>query len=225
MDVSLDADITIHLYDAGKEELLTKYFDKLYIHEFILEREIKNKSAAAYQKISKEIHSHKIIKVTQQYLIDLGMKKIFENQLYDVKTLFDFGEANAVALASTLGIAALATDDTKPFGPHETLIKEYVENIIPFTFYELLYLEYLQSNDAFDKFKHDYETINNTAYPKYPMNFISRTKRIVRRFSNRGTKRDITWMNTFCKIHSIDYKKKMQLLFLHLTEEEKKNST
>lgn len=28
MDVSLDTDITIHLYDAGKEELIYKYFDK-----------------------------------------------------------------------------------------------------------------------------------------------------------------------------------------------------
>lgn len=39
MDVSLDTDITIHLYQADREELLFKYFDKLYMHEFILERE------------------------------------------------------------------------------------------------------------------------------------------------------------------------------------------
>lgn len=153
MNVSLDADITIHLYNAGKEELLFKYFDTLYIHEFILEHEIKNKSGNVYQKINEEIASEKIIKVTQRYLIDLGMKKSFEDQLYDVKTLFDYGEANAVALAATLGIAALVTDDTKDFGPHETLMKEYVENIIPFAFYELLYLEYLQSDDAFDDLK------------------------------------------------------------------------
>lgn len=38
MDVSLDTDITIHLYQAGREKLLFKYFDKLYMHEFILER-------------------------------------------------------------------------------------------------------------------------------------------------------------------------------------------
>ena len=40
MNVSLDTDITIHLYSAGSEYLLYKYFDKLYVHEFILEREI-----------------------------------------------------------------------------------------------------------------------------------------------------------------------------------------
>lgn len=130
MDVSLDTDITIHLYDAGKEELLFKYFDKLYMHEFILEREIKNKSNDVYKKITTEIEAGKIIKVTQRYLIDIGMQKSFEDNLYDIKALFDFGEANAVALAATLGIAALVTDDTKDYGPHDTLVKEYVEDII-----------------------------------------------------------------------------------------------
>ena len=57
MEVSLDTDITIHLYNAGKEELLNRYFDKLYIHEFILEHEIKNKDLNVYQKIkSEEMH-------------------------------------------------------------------------------------------------------------------------------------------------------------------------
>lgn len=80
MDVSLDTDITIHLYDAGKDELLYKYFDKCYMHEFILEREIKNKSVAVYNKIKEEIENGKIIKVTQKYLIDIRMKKQFEDQ-------------------------------------------------------------------------------------------------------------------------------------------------
>lgn len=223
MDVSLDTDITIHLYDAGKEGLLFKYFDKLYMYEFILEREIKNKSNDVYKKIIAEIEAEKIIKVTQRYLIDIGMKKIFEDNLYDVKVLFDFGEANAVALAATLGIAALATDDTKDYGPHDMLVKEYVENIIPFSFYELLYLEYLQSDDAFDQLKGDYEKINHIAYPKYPMDFLSRIKRVVRRFSNRGSNRDIAWMNAFCQKHSINYRIKMQALQLHLMEEKKNN--
>lgn len=112
MDVSLDTDITIHLYDAGKEELIYKYFDKCYIHEFVLEREIKNKSTTVYNKIIKEIEAGKIIKVTQRYLIEIEMKKQFEDKVYELQTLFDFGETNAVALASVLGIAALVTDDT-----------------------------------------------------------------------------------------------------------------
>lgn len=37
MDVSLDTDIVVHLYKAGMKELLYQYFDKVYIHIFLLE--------------------------------------------------------------------------------------------------------------------------------------------------------------------------------------------
>lgn len=218
MDVSLDTDITIHLYNAGKEELLFRYFDKLYMHEFILEHEIRNKSIEVYKKIKEEQINERIIVVDTKYLLNIGMRKMFEEQLYDVRTLFDFGEANAVALASTLGIAALVTDDTKDYGPHETLIKECVEDVIPFAFYELLYLDYLQSDDAFEDFLNEYNHINEIAYPDRPMNFVSRMKRVVRRFGHHGTNRDVTWMDGFCKDKKIDYKQKMRLLLPHLKE-------
>lgn len=58
------------------------------------------------------------------------------------------------------------------------------------------------------------------AYPRYPMGFLGRIKRVVRRFSSRGTSRDITWMHDFCQKYAIDYKIKMQVLQLHLTEED-----
>lgn len=220
MDVSLDTDITIHLYHAGKEDLIFKYFDKLYMHEFILEHEIRNKSVEVYKKVKKAQEEGQIIVVNARYLISIGMKKAFEDQLYDIKELFDFGEANAVALASTLGIVALITDDTKEFGPHETLVKECVEDVIPFAFYELLYFEYLQSDDAFDDFFKEYNHINKIAYPNRPMGFVSRIKRVVRRFSRRGTKRDMKWMDNFCKDKGINYKEKMRTLLLHLEEQE-----
>ena len=224
MDVSLDTDITIHLYNAGKENLLFGYFDTLYIHEFILEREIKNKSLEIYKKIKQEIEKGKIINVTQRYLIDIGMKTIFEKQLWDIKELFDFGEANAVALATTLGISALVTDDTKPFGPHETLLNEIIEDVMPFAFYELLYLEYLKSDDAFDEFVTSYDKINMLAYPKRPMSFLSRIKRVISRFSNkRGVKRDVKWMMEFCERNAIIYKDKMQILYSHLKKYEENN--
>lgn len=216
MTVSLDTDITIHLYHAGKEDLLFKYFNKLYMHEFILEREIRNKSTYVYKKIQEEQKAGRITVVDTKYLIRLGMKKVFEDQLADIKILFDFGEANAVALASVLGIAALVTDDTKDYGPHETLLKECIEDVIPFAFYELLYLDYLTSNDDFDGFLQEYNHINHIAYPDRPMSFHSRILRTVHRFSSKGTRRDITWMENFCKERNIDYRYKMQQLRKHL---------
>lgn len=211
MNVSLDTDITIHLYSAGKEVLLYKYFERLYIHEFVLEREIKNKSKEVYERIKIEIATGRIELVNQRYLIDLGMKNQFENRLEEIKILFDYGEANAVALASTLGIAALVTDDTKEYGPHDTLLKELIDDVIPFAFYELLYLEYLQS-DNFDELRGDFEYINHIAYSEYPIKFVERIKRTVRRFSKNGTERDIQWIKAFCVEKGIDYRFKMKKL-------------
>lgn len=218
MDVSLDTDITIHLYNAGKEELLFKYFDKCYVHEFILEREIKYKSQDVYKQVKSEIESGKIILVTQKYLIDIKMKRYFENKRDEIEVLFDFGEANAIALASTLGIAALVTDDTKEFGPHDTLVKELVEDIIPFSFYELLFLDYLQSDDDFDELQESFEWINRIAYPQFPMSFKSRISRVVRRFNKNGTERDRKWIEKFCRNREIDYKSRMKKLLHHLRE-------
>lgn len=216
MDVSLDTDITIHLFESSNEGLLFKYFNKIYIHEFVLDRELIHKSDATYKKVNALISAGKIEKVNQRYLIEIGMKKDFEEKRDEIKILFDYGEANAVALAAVLGIAALVTDDTKEYGPHDSLIKEYVENIIPFAFYELLYLEYLQSEDDFDAFYMNFETINHIAYPSRPMNFLNRIKRVVRRFSKNGTARDRKWITDFCAAKSIDYPAKMRLLKGHL---------
>ncbi len=218
MDVSIDTDITIHLYKAGKETLLFAYFDTIYVHEFVLEREIKKKSQFVYQKVRDEIERGNIILVGQKYLIELGVKRIFEDRLFDMATLLDYGEANAIALAATLGIASLVTDDTKDAGPHDILVKEYYEDIIPFAFYELLFLDYIRSNDDFAKFKSDYDLINITAYPDHPMDFQSRIKRVVRRFSKHGTERDIEWINSFCREQHIDYRARMRLLRAHLME-------
>ncbi len=52
------------------------------------------------------------------------------------------------------------------------------------------------------------------------MDFISRIKRVVRRFSSGGTERDRVWMRKFCQKCGLDYKMKMQLLRVHLEEEE-----
>ena len=87
MDVSLDTDITVHLFESKKEDLLFKYFDQIFIHEFILERELKRKSSEAYAKVQACISNGSIIKVDQRYLINIGMKKDFEDKVYEIKAL------------------------------------------------------------------------------------------------------------------------------------------
>lgn len=211
MDVSLDTDIVIHLYKARMKELLFYYFDRLYIYEYLLEKEMKKKSMDVYNEFHKDIDDGKIIVVNNSYLVNIGMQKTFEEKLYDFKNLFDFGEANAIALAASLGIAALVTDDTKQYGPHESLVKELVEDVIPFAFYELLFLNYIESKIDLNQLKEIYELINITSFEK-PMGFSGRISRVARRFSKHGTERDILWMKNFCKTKKIDYGIKMRLL-------------
>lgn len=211
MDVSLDTDIIIHLYKAGMKETLFCYFDKVYIHEYLLESELKNKSLDVYNDFLKDIAQGKITVVNKTYLAGIKMLKSFEDKLYDIKTLFDFGEANAIALAATLGIAALITDDTKKYGPHEALINEYIEDVIPFAFYELLFLKYIESIIEVNQLKEQFDKVNNISFEK-PMDFIGRISRVVRRFSTKGTDRDRLWINNFCSQRSINYPDKMKSL-------------
>lgn len=77
----------------------------------------------------------------------MGIKGLFDEHYRDYKTLFagDRGEAYAVALAIVFGIEAFDSDDTKYGGPHETLLKELIDDVIPFTLYKLLLLKYLKS--------------------------------------------------------------------------------
>jgi predicted nucleic acid-binding protein len=218
MDVSLDTDIVIHLYKANMKELLFHYFDNLYIHEYLLENEVRNKSTDVYNQVCCDISEGKITVVNNAYLSNIGMQKTFDALVWDYKNLFDFGEVNAVALASTLGIAALVSDDTKDYGPHDTLVKEAIEDVIPFAFYELLFLQYLESDDDYDTFLNSFQKVNCISFSK-PMGFVSRIKRVVKRFSSNGSKRDYSWMIEFCKSRNIDYNHKMRCLLANLKHE------
>jgi hypothetical protein len=48
MKASLDTDITIHLYSSGKQGLMFTFFDKLYMHIYLYEMELKRKSPLVY---------------------------------------------------------------------------------------------------------------------------------------------------------------------------------
>ena len=148
--------------------------------------------------------------VTNKDLASLGIKGIFEAYERENEYLFDSGELYAISLAKAMGIVAFISDDTKEFGPHETLVKELIEDVIPFAFYELLFLKYLASEVDVDKMHREFEEITSKSMPKYPMKFRSRMMRAARRFSfKNGTDRDYDWICGYCKEKEIDYKAKM----------------
>ncbi len=211
MDVSVDTNILIHLYKASSKELLLSSFDNIYVHEYIIDVELKRNSRDTYLEVEEDIKSGRIIKVNNSELASKGIKALFEECYLYNKILFaeDRGEAYAVALASVIGIEAFVSDDTKYGGPHETLVMEYIEDVIPFTFYELLFLKYLKSEINCNEFKLQFDKIS--AQMTRPMDFKSRVKKVLNRYhKDRSSKRDYLWLKDYCEKHNIDIRFKIR---------------
>jgi len=118
-----------------------------------------------------------------------------------------------------MGLGAFISDDTKNGGPHETLVKELIEDVIPFAFYELLFLRYVNAEVTLDVMHHEFEHVNLISMKQHPMNFRSKMLKTVRRFSCRnGTDRDYEWICGFCSQKGINYRYKMQELRNFLNE-------
>ena len=79
MDASLDTDIVIYLYKSEKKELLYSSFDKVYIYDFLLEKEMKRKSTSVYEEFKKDVEAGIVKVITNKDLIDMGIKKLFED--------------------------------------------------------------------------------------------------------------------------------------------------
>ncbi len=217
MDASLDTDIVIHLYKSGRKELLFSSFDKLYMYEYLLEEEMKNKLYSVYEEFLLDVERGNVEIIRNKDLVHMGVKGLFENYKNDYYYLFDKGELHAVALAKAMGIVAFTSDDTKEFGPHETLVKELIEDVIPFAFYELLFLKFLSSEITVDEMYENFKEVNLSSMSDRPMNFRSRMLCTVRRFTKRyGTERDLQWIGNFCTKRNINMNGKMKSLKLFL---------
>jgi len=219
MNASLDTDVVIHLYLSGKQGLIFKFFDELYMHNYLYEKELKRKSPQVFEKLTSDVEEGRIKIVTNKDLINMGIKSLFEEYKRDYEYLFDSGELYAVALARTMGLFAFVSDDTKEFGPHETLVKELIEDVIPFAFYELLFLRYLSSEISVKQMHQEFEEVTSKSMNKHPMNFRRRMLMVARRFSYRnGTERDYNWICEYCDKHKTNYKAKMRGLKEYLSQ-------
>lgn len=213
MDASLDTDIVIHLFISGRQELLFSSFDNLYMFEFLIEQELRIKSPTVYDKVGAALAAGRIKRIKIADLKERGIRTLFDEYKRDYSILFDQGELHAIALAKAMGISAFVSDDTKDQGPHQTLVKQLIEDVIPFAFYELLFLKFLRSTITVQEMKAEFEAVNDAAMGQHPMSFRTKMGVTVRRFSAiNGTKRDCDWMNEFCATSGVNYRQKMQEL-------------
>ena len=183
MRASLDTNVIIHFYKAGLENILFDFFDEgVFIYEQIRNIELENHGQEVLNKVDSDIASGKIELYTDQKLKDLQIYKIFEYNFSENRNLYgtgDLGEVYAISLAQTLGAYSLVTDDTKQGGPYMSLL-QFEDEVMPFTFADVLILRYLVGNADENQTVNDFNMINNSS--SLDWSFKSQVSKFIKRF-------------------------------------------
>lgn len=183
MKASLDTNVIIHFYKAGLENILFNFFDEgVFIYEQIRNIELENHGQEVLNKVDSDISSGKIELYTDQKLKDLQIYKIFEYNFSENRNLYgtgDLGEVYAISLAQTLGAYSLVTDDTKQGGPYMSLL-QFEDNVMPFTFADVLILRYLVGDADENQTVNDFNMINNSSSLNW--SFKSQVSKFIKRF-------------------------------------------
>ena len=142
------------------------FFDEgVFIYEQIRNIELENHGQEVLNKVDSNIASGKIELYTDQKLKDVQIYKIFEYNFSENRNLYgtgDLGEVYAISLAQTLGAYSLVTDDTKQGGPYMSLL-QFEDEVMPFTFADVLILRYLVGNADENQTVNDFNMINNSS--------------------------------------------------------------
>lgn len=183
MRASLDTNVIIHFYKAGLENILFNFFDEgVFIYEQIRNIELENHGQEVLNKVNSDIAFGKIELYTDQKLKDLQIYKIFEYNFSENRNLYgtgDLGEVYAISLAQTLGAYSLVTDDTKQGGPYMSLL-QFEDEVMPFTFADVLILRYLVGNADENQTVNDFNMINNSSSLNW--SFKSQVSKFIKRF-------------------------------------------
>lgn len=221
MEASLDTNVIIHFYNANLQFILFNRFEKIKVYEFIRKQEIEKHASSDIKKLfDKDVSVGKIDLVTEDYIRNIGMHNVFHQHVQNIRILFnvqDLGEVYAIALAMTLGCISIITDDIKERGPHYTLMRMHDLDVIPFAFYELLFLDYLEEKITERELLNYFTSICYTS--NISINILSKLKIFIKRFwTNPYRKIEKEWMIDFCIKKNIDAKPKLQYLNNFLNE-------
>lgn len=214
MRASLDTNAIIHFYKAGLQDILFKFFDEgVFIYEQIRDVELENHGQDVLDQVDSDIAAGKIELYTNQKLKDLQVYKIFEYNVNENRNLYDtgdLGEVYAISLAQTLGAYSLVTDDTKQGGPYMSLL-QFEDDIMPFTFADVLILRYLVGTVDENQTVKDFNSINLSSNLNW--SFKSQVIKFVKRFfRNPYRNEDTTWIKKLASDNSINIKLKLTAL-------------
>ena len=214
MRASLDTNVIIHFYKAGLQDILFDFFDEgVFIYEQIRNIELENHGQEILDKVDSDIASGKIELYTNQKLKELQVYKIFENNILENRNLYgsgDLGEVYAISLAQTIGAYSLVTDDRKQGGPYMSLL-QFDDDIMPFTFADVLILRYLVGNVDEHKTVTDFNLINNSSNLNW--SFKSQVTKFIKRFlKDPYRSEDTEWIRNLAATKGFSIKEKLAAL-------------
>lgn len=214
MRASLDTNVIIHFYKAGLQDILFNFFDEgVFIYEQIRDVELENHGKDVLDKVDADTASGKIEIYTDQKLKDQAVYKIFENNVRENRFLYgagDLGEVYAISLAQTIGAYSLVTDDTKQGGPYMSLL-QFEDDIMPFTFADILILRYLVGTVDENQTVNDFNTINNASDLNWA--FRSQLTKFIKRFwKDPYREEDTKWIQRLTGDNGIKVKSKISAL-------------
>lgn len=214
MRASLDTNVIIHFYKAGLQEILFSFFDEgVFIYEQIRNIELENHGQDVLDEVDMDILAGKIELYTNQKLRNLQVYKIFEFNVNENKNLYgtgDLGEVYAISLAQTLGAYSLVTDDTKQGGPYMSLL-QFDDEIMPFTFADVLILRYILGNVDEKQTVQDFNLINEASNLNWT--FRSQIKKFILRFFKSPYRdEDTKWIKELASENNVDIKVKLLVL-------------
>lgn len=214
MRASLDTNVIIHFYLAGLQEILFDFFEEgVFIYEQIRKIELVNHAADLLDIIDADIMSGRLEVYTDEKLKEKAVYRIFLENVNDNRMLYgsgDLGEVYAISLAQTLGAYSLVTDDIKQGGPYMSLL-QFDDDVMPFTFADVLILRYLIGTvDEFQTVQ-DFNTINLVSDMNWT--FRSQVTKFIKRFwSDPYRNEDQTWIQTLVGQHHIKVKSRLTAL-------------
>lgn len=214
MRASLDTNVIIHFYKAGLQNILFEFFDEgVFIYEQIRNVELENHGQDVITQVDSDIASGRIELYTNQKLRDLQVYKVFENNVTENRNLYgtgDLGEVYAISLAQTLGAYSLVTDDTKQGGPYMSLL-QFEDDIMPFTFADVLILRYLIEAVDENQTVKDFNLINNSSDLNWSLR--SQVKKFIKRFiKDTYRSEDSEWIRKLSEAYNFSIKAKLTAL-------------
>lgn len=210
----MDTNAIIHFYKAGLQDILFDFFDEgVFIYEQIRKIELENHGQDVLFQVDIDIAAGKIELYTDQKLKKLQVYKIFEYNVNENRNLYgtgDLGEVYAISLAQTLGAYSLVTNDTKQGGPYMSLL-QFEDDIMPFTFADVLILRYLLGTVDENQTINDFDSINVASNLNW--SFKSQLIKFIKRFfKDPYRNEDTEWIKKLTVENNINIKQKFQML-------------